>query len=264
MAVKSASDEALAETMRDTDQMGGFAKGLMVIEAFGQGLEALTMADIARITGLDRATTRRCVLTLVNAGYAAAENRHYRLTPRILRLSQAYLAAPLPRILQPSLESLAEELHESCSACVLDGTEIMYVARATQHRVMSVGLNTGSRLPAYCTSLGRVLLASLPSAQARSILSASKRVALTKRTITALDKLIAKLDEVRSLGYAVVDQELEIGLRSIAVPIRNSSGRVVAAMNVGTQATRVTLERMRTEFLPALLTAQAHIAEILP
>ena len=264
MAVKSVPAEETVATPRETDQMGGFAKGLLVIEAFGQGVEALTLADIARLTGLDRATARRCVLTLVNAGYAVAENRHFRLTPRILRLSQAYLAAPLPRLIQPSLETLAEQLHESSSACVLDGTEIVYIARAAQHRVMSIGLTTGSRLPAYCTSMGRALLASLPAAQARAILQASKRIARTKRTITDIDKLTAKLDEVRRLGYALIDQELELGLRSLAVPVRNTQGRVVAAINVGVQATRATPEQLRMEFLPHLLSAQTHLAEILP
>lgn len=264
MTVKSEPAKESMPTPRETDQMGGFAKGLLVIEAFGHGVEGLTLADVARLTGLDRATARRCVLTLVNAGYAVAENRHFRLTPRILRLSQAYLAAPLPRLLQPSLETLAEKLHESSSACVLDGTEIVYIARAAQHRVMSIGLTTGSRLPAFCTSMGRALLASLPPSQAREILEASDRTPRTKRTITDIDKLMAKLEEVRRLGYAMIDQELEIGLRSLAVPVRNTQGRVVAAINVGMQATRATPEQLRADFLPHLLKAQAHLAEIIP
>ncbi|MET0658388.1 MAG: IclR family transcriptional regulator C-terminal domain-containing protein [Steroidobacteraceae bacterium] len=249
---------------QQADQMGGFAKGLLVIEAFSRGAEALTLADIARLAGLDRATARRCVLTLVNAGYATLENRLVRLTPRILRLSQAYLAAPLPRFLQPALESLADELQESCSGSVLDGTKIVYVARAGQHRIMSVRLMTGSRLPAYCTSMGRALLAWLPAEQARDILLASERQELTKRTITDVDALMSKLEEVRRLGYALVDQEVEIGMRSLAVPVRTTTGKVIASINVGTPTSRGSLDRLRSEFLPRLLHTQARLAEILP
>ena len=146
--------------------MGGFLKGLSVIEAFDRGREALTIAEVAKTTGLDRATARRCLLTLLRLGYAETNGRQFRLTPRILRLGFAYLAAtPLPRLVQPHLDRLSDLSQGSCSVSVLDDTEIVYVARATQRRVLSIGLNVGSRLPVDCTSMGRVLLASLPETQ---------------------------------------------------------------------------------------------------
>lgn len=249
---------------RDADQMGGFAKGLAVIEAFGQGRPALTIAEAARLSGLDRATARRCLLTLVKAGYAASDGRYFELTPRILRLGHSYLAASMPRLIQPSLDRLADQLQQSCSAAVLDGNEVVYIARATQHRLMGAGLHPGARLPAYCTSMGRVLLTALPPEQARALMASSQRQALTGRTLTDLDDLMAELDKVRTQGFAIIDQELELGARSIAVPIRNLSRQTVAAFNVGTHAAHSTLERLREEFLPPLLEAQAQLAEILP
>ncbi|HEY8353115.1 MAG TPA: helix-turn-helix domain-containing protein, partial [Sphingomonadales bacterium] len=156
--------------LRDVDRMGGFAKGLAVIEAFGEGRPARTIAEIARVSGLDRASARRCLLTLVEAGYATKDGTYFQLTPRILRLAQAYLSTSLPRLIQPYLDQVADQLQESCSAAVLDGTEIIYIARAVHHRIMAAALHPGSRLPAYCTTMGRVLLASLPPEQARAIL----------------------------------------------------------------------------------------------
>lgn len=249
---------------RDADQMGGFAKGLTVIEAFGRGRHALTIAEAARLSGLDRATARRCLLTLVKAGYAATDGRYFELTPRILRLGHAYLATSLPRLIQPWLDQLAEKLHHVCSASVLDGNEVVYIARATQHRLMGEGLHPGRRLPAYCTSMGRVLLAALPPERARALIAAGERQKLTSRTLTDLDQLMAELDRVREQGYAIIDQELELGSRSIAVPIRDLSSQTVAACNVGVHAAHSTLERLREEFLPYLLETQAQLAQILP
>jgi IclR family pca regulon transcriptional regulator len=237
---------------RPADVMGGFAKGLSVIEAFDAEHSELSIADVSRLTGLDRATARRCLLTLVDRGFAITTGKEFSLTARILRLGYAYLAAtPLTRLVQPYIEQLSAETHESCSVCVLDGAEIVYVARAAQRRVMSVGLSVGSRLPAFCASMGRVLLASLPEAKARAILAESKRPKLTPHTRTGITELMSELASVRARGYAVVDQELEIGLRSIAVPLRGRSG-VVGALNVGAQAPRVTVKQMREEMLPAL------------
>lgn len=244
--------------------MGGFAKGLSVIEAFGASNEGLTIADIARLTGLDRATARRCVITLVHTGYATANGRLYTLTPKVLRLSAAYLNAPLPSLIQPSLENVAEKLHESCSASVLDGGEIVYIARAAQLRVMSIGLNTGSRLPAYCSSMGRVLLAALPEDEARERLEASDRIKRTEKTLTDIDDLLQELERVRRNGYAINDQELEVGLRSIAVPVYNMAGDVVAALNVGVQAARRSTKDLKTDILPILLEEQEKLRQHLP
>jgi len=262
--VRPVLDGAAAHETPQREIMGGFLKGLSVIEAFDRGREALTIAEIAKATGLDRATARRCLLTLQRVGYAEMDGRQFRLTPRILRLGFAYLAAtPLPRLVQPYLDRLSDSTQESCSVSVLDDTELVYVARASQRRVLSIGLNVGSRLPVYCTSMGRVLLASLPDAEARSILDRSERRKLTTHTITDLEALLEILRKIAEDGYATVDQELEIGLRSIAVPLRNSRGRVIAALNVGAQAARVGVDRMTSEFLPAMREVQSDIARLL-
>jgi IclR family pca regulon transcriptional regulator len=244
--------------------MGGFAKGLAVIESFGRGRDSLTIAEVARLSSLDRATARRCLLTLVKGGYATTDGRYFALTPRILRLGQSYLSASLQRLVQPSLEKLADTLRESCSASVLDGAEIVYIARVAQHRLGGVGLHPGSRLPAYCTSMGRVLLASLPPDQSRALLEGSERRAITERTLTKLEDLVAELDRIRAVGYSIIDQELEINSKSLAVPIRNMSGRTVAAFNVAVHSARATSERLRSEFLAHLLDAQKQLAQILP
>ncbi len=263
----AAEKEAPSSTgryLQGVDRMGGFAKGLSVIESFGRGRSALTIAEVARLSGLDRASARRCLLTLVEAGYATTDGRYFELTPRILRLGHSYLAASLPRLIQPSLDRLADELRESCSAAVLDGPEIVYIARAVHHRIMGTGLHAGSRLPAFCSSLGRVLLASLPLEQSRAILRASERPALTEKTLTRIDDLMAELSRVRAAGYSIIDQELEVGARSIAVPINNLSGKTVAAITVGVLAARVSVEKLRDEYLPRLLDVKSQLSTFLP
>lgn len=251
--------------MRETDFVGGFAKGLKVIEAFDEAQPRLTISDVARATGLDRATARRCLLTLAELGYAHFDGKFFELTPRILRLGHAYLSAtPLPRLVQPHLDGLSERVGQSASASVLDGTEIVYVARAAQRRVMSISLVPGSRLPAYCASMGRVLLASLPEADARARIENTDRKANTAHTKTDPDELMAELARVRAQGFAVIDQELEIGLRSIAVPLENARGRVVAALNIGAPAAAVPVEEMTARFLPAMREVQAALRSLLP
>jgi IclR family pca regulon transcriptional regulator len=252
--------------MRDPDKetIAGFAKGLAVIEAFDSSRERLTISEVAALTGLERATARRCLLTLVRGGYADFDGKFFRLTPRILRLGHAYLAAaPLPRLVQPFLEQLSQETGESASAAILDGSEIVYVARSSQRRVMSIGLSVGSRLPAYCASMGRVLLAALPEREARRVLEAGERRALTPHTVTDLEALLAALARCAAEGHALIDEELELGLRAIAVPLLDGRGRVAAAINVGAQAARVPAERMRAEFLPRLLAIQREMRPLL-
>jgi IclR family pca regulon transcriptional regulator len=259
----AAQAEALeSRQTRDANQMGGLAKGLAVIEAFSSG-RAMTIADIARASGLDRATARRCLLTLVSAGYASSDGRQFTLTPRILRLGHSYLAASLPRLIHPSMERLALKTQESCSAAVLDGHEIVYVARVAHHRLIGVGLHPGSRLPAYCTVLGRVLLAALPEDECRALLEGSERPAITGRTLTGVDELMEELARVRADGYALIDGEVEPGSRSVGVPLFNVAGRTVAALNVGAKSASVTIEELREEFLPRLFETQAELRHIL-
>jgi IclR family pca regulon transcriptional regulator len=250
--------------MRETDFIGGFAKGLKVIEAFREARPRLTITDVSNETGLDRATARRCLLTLAELGYAAYDGKFFELTPKILRLGHAYLSAtPLPTLVQPYLDKLSETVGQSASASVLDGAEIVYVARAAQKRVMSINLMPGSRLPAYCASMGRVLLAALPEAEARSIIETSDRRANTPFTRTEPDALMEELARVRRQGFALIDQELEIGLRSIAVPLENARGRVVAALNIGAPAAHAEAQDMVERYLPAMREVQAALRQVL-
>lgn len=239
--------------MRETDFVSGFARGLKVIEAFGETTPKLSISDVAKATGLDRATARRCLLTLAELGYADYDGKFFALTPRILRLGHAYLSAtPLPHIVQPFLDKLSEEVQQSASASVLDGTEVVYIARASQKRVMSINLMPGSRLPAYCASMGRVLLAALPEEEARALLRQTTLKAFTPRTKTDPARLMEELARVRAQGFAVIDQELELGLCSIAVPLENDRGRVVAALNIGAPAAGVPAEQMAERYLESL------------
>jgi IclR family pca regulon transcriptional regulator len=248
---------------RDGDRIAGLEKGLAVIESFDRSRDKLTIAEVARLTGLQRATARRCLLTLAKLGYADFDGKFFRLTPRILRLGYAYLSStPLPQIVQPFLEGLSAVTHESCSASTLDGGEIVYIARAAQRRIMSVNLGIGSRLPAYCTSMGRVLLAHLDPATLERVLALPAKPP-TKFTVTEPAKLRRLIERARRDGYALVDQELEIGLRSIAVPIFNGSGAALAAMNISAQAQRMSPPAMIKTLLPSLLDAQDRLRQLL-
>lgn len=237
----------------ERDIMGGLAKGLAVIETFTAERPRQSISEAASACGLDRATTRRCLLTLASQGYADYDGKYFTLTPRILRLGIGCLAAmPLPRLIQPMLDRLAEQIGESASVSILDAKEIVYVARAAQRKVMSVSLMPGSRLPAYCTSMGRVLLAALPEAEARNLLGDVPLPALTPMTLTDPDIIMAELGRVRAQDYAVIDQEVEIGLRSIAVPLRNLHGHTVAALNIGVAASHRSMTELTEHLLPDL------------
>jgi IclR family transcriptional regulator, pca regulon regulatory protein len=240
----------------DPDFMTSLARGLHVIRAFSGIDRRLTIADVARATGLTRAVVRRCLYTLRELGYAATDGRTYSLQPRVLNLGYAYLStAPIPLAAQPVLEQLSEQVGEATSVAVLDDGAVVYVARAATRRIMAVTLGVGSRLPAYCTALGRALLAARPPEQAARELSKFEPVAHTRFTITSRRRLEEILAEARTEGFAVNDQELEIGLRAIAVPVRNVVGTTVAAMNVSAQASRVTRRELLEKALPLLRAA---------
>jgi IclR family pca regulon transcriptional regulator len=250
-------------TITERDIMGGLAKGLAVIETFTADRPRQTIAEAAAAAGMDRATTRRCLLTLAHQGYADYDGKFFTLTPRVLRLGTACLATmPLPQMVQPWLDALSEELGESSSVSILDGAEIVYVARAAQRKVMSIALMPGSRLPAYCTSMGRVMMAALPEAQARDILAA-ELPARTSHTLTDAGAILQELARVRAQGYAVIDQEVELGLRSIAVPVLNARGKVVAALNFGLPARGEPLQSVVDHYLPAMLRVQTELRRVL-
>lgn len=242
----------------DRDHMAALEKGLAVIECFDAAHDRLTIADVARATALSRAAARRCLLTLTRTGYAEFDGKFFRLTPRVLRLGHAWLAsAALPQLVQPFLEKLSEETHESSSAALLDGHEIVYIARSAQRRIMSVGLSVGTRLPAFCTAMGRVLLAARDPADARARILAGKARALTPRTVTDPDRLAEILAGVRAQGHCIVDQELELGLVSLAMPLLNTRGEVIAAFNISAQVQRGAAAEMAQQFLPRMASLQA-------
>jgi IclR family pca regulon transcriptional regulator len=240
----------------DPDFMTSLARGLHVIRAFSGVDRRLTIADVSRATGLTRAVVRRCLYTLRELGYAATDGRTYTLQPRVLNLGYAYLAtAPIPIAAQPVLEELSAQLGEATSVAVLDDGAVVYVARAATRRIMAVTLGVGSRLPAYCTALGRALLAGMPPEQAAPELAKFELVAHTRFTVTSRRRIEEILVQARAEGFAVNDQELEIGLRAIAVPVRNVVGTTVAAMNVSAQASRVTRRELLEKSLPLLRAA---------
>jgi IclR family pca regulon transcriptional regulator len=250
----------------DPDFMASLARGLAVIRAFsGRPSGGASIAELSLATGIPRSAVRRCLHTLARLGYAAAEGSRHSLRPKVLSLGAAYASSTaLTVAAQRFLDQVSGAVRESCSLSVLDEGEILYLIRsAASARIMSVDLRPGSRLPAYCTSMGRVLLAHLPPPELRAYLQRTRLVAHTDRTITARDRLAQALEAVRKNGYAVVDQELELGLRSIAVPVRDAAGRVAAAMNVGTQAARVPLREMERRFLRPLQAAAAELGLLL-
>lgn len=235
-------------------------RGLAVIEAFDAHHEAMTLSDVARSTGLTRATARRFLLTLVDLGYMRSDGRRFSLTPQVLRLGHAYLSSMgLPDLAQPHLKSLSAQLSESVSVAVLDGPDIVYVARVATRRIMTVDISVGTRFPAYATSMGRVLLAALAPDDRRKALSQSDFRALTDHTMTSATAIERELTRVRDRGYSLVDQELEPGLRSLAVPLVRAPGVVVAALNVSTAVRPADVDLVATH-LPALRLAAASIS----
>ena len=231
-----------------------------MIRAFDGEHRELGLSEVARATGLTRAAARRFLLTLVELGYVHFDGSRFSLRPRVLELGFAYLSSlSLPELAAPYMEALVARINESSSISVLDDTDIVYVARVPTRRIMSITLAVGTRLPAYATSMGRVLLAVLPAAELEERLSRIVVRPLTPRTVKDHDGLRRILDQVRKQGYAVVDQELEQGLRSAAVPIRDASGTVVAALNVSVHASRASMQELRGAFVPPVQEAAAAI-----
>ncbi|NYF80111.1 IclR family transcriptional regulator domain-containing protein [Granulicella arctica] len=257
-AVKTTPAAALDAYTGDPNFMTSLARGLIVIQAFTQQSPQMTISQLSVKTGLSRAAVRRCLYTLTKLGFAGAEDgSRYGLRPRMLTLSHSYTASStLSTAAQPILERMSATLRESFSVATLDGDDIVYIARTTVDRVMvAVDLHIGSRLPAYCTSMGRVLLAYLPPDKLEQYLARVELIPRTTRTITTVDKLRLALRNVRRTGYALVDQELEVGLRSLAVPVYAPSGRVVATINLSGHAPRMPVYDMQTRFLPHLRNA---------
>ena len=237
-----------------------FARGLSVIRAFGPKARDMTLTEVADRTGLTRAGARRILLTLQHLGYVAANERKFYLTPRILDLGYSYLSSmKLWDFAEPAMEDLVDKVHESCSVSVLDGTEIVYVLRVPTRKIMTINLSIGSRLPAYCTSMGRVLLGDLDDATLNEVLAQSDLKAYTKSTVTNSTRLQKIIAEDRKKGWSLINQELEEGLCSIAVPLIDFSGRVIAAMNIGGNVTRTSEADLVKKVLPELQAAANRI-----
>jgi IclR family pca regulon transcriptional regulator len=248
----------MVEPPARSDTLQSLERGLAVLQVFSKENPRLTLSAVAGLAGITRATARRILLTLEHLGYVRSEGRLFSLTPRVLSLGFGYLSSlNLWDIAQPFMEELVEQTRESCSAATLDLPDIVYVARVPTRRIMTIALGIGSRLPAHATSMGQVLLADLPDAELDAFLAAAPLARFTERTVVDPDALRASLDVVREQGWSLVDQELEMGLRSIAAPIRGADGRAVAALNVAAAAPRVGLDELHDHFLPQVL----HTAE---
>ncbi|MBM2622699.1 helix-turn-helix domain-containing protein [Actinoplanes sp. LDG1-06] len=243
-----------------SDHVQSLERGLAVIRAFDARRPELTLSEVAKICDLTRAAARRFLLTLVDLGYVRTDGRLFSLTPRVLELGYAFLSSlSLPDVAAPHLERLVSQIHESSSLSILDGDDIVYVARVPTSRIMAVSINLGTRFPAYATSMGRVLLASLPADDLEAYLERVTLHRLTAKTVATTAALRSELGRVRAQGYAIVDQELEEGLRAIAAPIHDRAGAVAGAVNVSVHAARATVEAMRRRLLPPLLDATAAI-----
>lgn len=249
----------------DPNFMASLARGLVVIQAFTPQSPQMTISQLSARTGLSRAAVRRCLYTLCKLGFAGTdEAQRYSLRPKMLTLANTYTASStLASAAQSILERMSSALGESFSVATLDGEDIVYIARTSVTRVMSVDLHVGSRLPAFCTSMGRVLLAYLPQDQLEQYLLRATYTQYTPRTITSADKLRLALRNVRRNGYALCDQEYEIGLRSLAVPVQAPNGRVVATVNLSGHAPRMPMLEMQTRFLPHLRNAANELSAFL-
>ena len=246
------------------DLIAGLEKGLAVIEAFDQLQPRLTIGDIASRCQLTRAAARRYLITLTHLGYVTSDGKTFALAAKVLRLGQSYMhSARLPRIVQPELNRLVSSLKEASSAGVLDGDDVICVAASSVGRIVSATLQPGTRVPAYCTANGRVLLAALPADALETWLARQTLTALTPHTLTRHERLRSEIERVRAQAYALVDQELELGLRTIAVPLRKRDDEVVAAINVSVHAASVSAERLVEVCLPALQQTQARLRPLL-
>ncbi len=249
-----------ASRIRDRHFVQSLERGLSVIRVLNVPAPGLTLTDVAREAELTRAAARRFLLTLVDLGYVRCEDRKFSLTPSVLELGYSFLSSlTLPEIAQPHLRDLVQRVHESSSVSVLDGTDVVYVAREPTQRIMTVAIAVGTRFPAYATSMGRVLLAGLDEAELDAYFARAELTPLTAGTVTNEGALRGVIETVRETGRALVDQELEDGLRAVAVPIRNSESKVAAAINLSTHASRRTPQMIEDELLPPLLETAARI-----
>jgi IclR family pca regulon transcriptional regulator len=254
-----------ADPTEDRDYVKSLTRGLDVIRAFSADRPAMTLTEVAERAGMNRAAARRFLLTLVKDGYAETQGRNFRLRPKVLELGRSVIPTmTFADIAQPLLDDLARELDETCYISLLDDQSVVYILRANGRRLIGVNLEVGTRMPAWLMSSGRVLAAALPADERKAWLSAVKLERLTDKTIRTKAILGRAMTQVASQGWCVVDEEYEIGMRSLSVPIRDRSGQVFAALNVTCPSSRVSVAMMHGIFLPALQTFAGHIAEAMP
>lgn len=253
------------ESEHTKDFVASLSRGLSVIRCFDKSNDRLTLSDVAKICELNRATARRFLFTLRELGYVQSDGKLFWLAPKILELGYAYLASqPIVDTVQPYIEQVSSNTGESCSVSVLDDFDVIYIARYLTHHIMSVTLNVGTRLPAYVTSMGRVMLAHKSDDEVEYILSNTQIKKFTEKTTVDRTALKAILKQVRKDGFAIVSEELELGLISIAAPIMNQRGQVVAAINVSSQSARVSHDDLKKNVLPHLIKAAEEIKNVLP
>jgi len=260
MAVAGSESGALGR-----DYVNALARGLEVIRVFTRHRPRMTLSEVAELTGMTRATVRRFLLTLAQEGYVETDGKYFSLKPKVLELGFSALSSMnIWDVMQPVLETLSAALSESCFAAVLDCESVIYVARATPvNRRINVGISIGSRVPAHCVSTGRVLLAALPEDALREYIDTMTLTRFTSNTVTSRVQLRDMLEAVRRQGFSIVDQELEVGLRSLSVPVRDGSGAIIAALNVCCPSTRISLEEMQTRILAMTLASAREIGAAL-
>ena len=253
-------DKSMDAEERSRDHVTSLERGLAVLAILADHPSGLTLTEVAERAGLTRAGARRLLLTLSATGHAEQHGRRFLLTSRLLSLARTWISGfTLWSYAEPIMREVADTLNESCSAAILADQDVVYMARVAGERIISISLHVGTRLPAYCTSMGRVLLSGLPEEELEAFLARAPITARTTRTITDRGVVAERIGAARRDGYALVDEELEIGLRSIAVPVRDRAGRIVAAINVPTQSARCDVETMKRDFLPVLLSAATRI-----
>ena len=247
-----------------TDFIESLDRGLRVLELFGGGQQPMTLSDLAKAADLPRATARRILFTFERAGFVESDGKLFRLTPRVLVLASSYLASNhVVSVLQPALDRLSSDAQEISSMAILDGNDVVFIARASPTRIFSAGIDVGYRLPAFCTSVGRVLLSRLPDAELIAALDKMDLAPLTPFTVTDRKLLLKAIAADRAQGYSLVDREAEPGFRSISVPVRRYDGAVVAAINMGAHVDRVSATEMVERFLPRLRDAAASVKSML-
>ncbi|MFV1876139.1 IclR family transcriptional regulator domain-containing protein [Nioella sp.] len=263
-AAPDGQDEGADDSTNSRDYVSSLARGLDVLRVFNSTRRKMTLSEVAAETGNTRAGARRILLTLVREGYAVADGRLFDLTPKVLELGFSVLSSKGTwDIARPFIEHLSEEIRESVSAAILDEYNVVYVSGTQFHRVISVGITVGRRFPAHCTATGRVLLAALPQDQWPAMLDSVPLTRMTDRTVTDREEFRKILEDVRDKGWSLVDQELEIGLMSIAVPVCTFSGDIIGAVNVGIPTLRMTPEGMVNEILPKLQTTVENLSSAL-